>query len=448
MPGEVSLEAFVELVLKSRLLDQGHIDRAMASRTKPGSAKAPPPLPPTAREFADILVRAGDLTHFQAAKLLHGRWAGLALGPYRILAPLGRGGMGTVYLARDARLSEEQGDEVLMALKILPPRIAREQERMLMRFQREIDMGKRTGHPNVTRTLAGGELDGVNYIAMEYVPGRSLQRLVGQGGRIPVGEAARVFADVAAGLQHLHDRNIIHRDLKPANVMVTPSGEAKILDLGLALALGEPLPDDPRIVGGKGYILGTMDYIAPEQARNATDVGPHTDLYSLGCALYFTLSGTPPFPGGTSKDKIRRQRTLEPAPLSDMNPAVPGRLARVVAKLMAKTPTDRPASASAARELLLPFATPSITTPRPTIRDAVVAVDTPETFPELWTDDSDGEGRATHEPSSAGSLPLLYMPPDAPPEPPTGLSRKAWLLIVGGVLWMILLLLLIVVLLR
>jgi serine/threonine protein kinase len=211
--------------------------------------------------------------------------------------------------------------------------------------------------------------------------------------------------------------------------------------------LGEPLPDDPRIVGGKGYILGTMDYIAPEQARNATDVGPHTDLYSLGCALYFALCGTPPFPGGTSKDKIRRQRTLEPAPLSDMNPAVPRRLARVVAKLMAKSPTDRPASATAARELLLPFATPAVATPRPTIRDAVGAVDTPETYPELWTDDSDGEGRATHEPSSVGSLPLLYMPPDEPPES-IGLSTKGWLLIVGGILWLILVILVIVVLLR
>ena len=147
---------------------------------------------------------------------------------------------------------------------------------MLLRFQREIDMGKRIEHPNVTRTLAGGEIDDVNFIAMEYVPGRSLQRIVGLGGRIPVGDAARIFAEVAAGLHHLHEQKIIHRDLKPANVMVMPTGGAKLLDLGLALGLGEPLPDDPRIVGGKGYILGTMDYIAPEQARNATDVGPHS----------------------------------------------------------------------------------------------------------------------------------------------------------------------------
>jgi serine/threonine protein kinase len=444
MPAEVALQTFIDLALKSRLLDRGQIDRAISSRARPGSK---PPPQPTTRELADLLVRTGDLTHYQAAKLLHGRWAGLALGPYRILAPLGRGGMGTVYLARDSRLAEELGDEVLVALKILPPRIAREQERMLLRFHREIDMGRRTSHPNVTRTLAGGEIDDVNFIAMEYVPGRSLQRIVGLGGRIPVGDAARIFSDVASGLQHLHERNIIHRDLKPANVMVMPTGGAKLLDLGLALALGEPLPDDPRIVGGKGYILGTMDYIAPEQARNATDVGPHTDLYSMGCALYFALSGTPPFPGGTSKDKIRRQRTLEPPPLPDLNPAVTAKLARVVSTLMAKSPADRPSSAAAARELLLPFAAQPASLPQPTLRDTVGAVDTPEILPELWTDDSDSEGRATHEPSSVGSLPLLYMPPDSPEES-APIPLRTWLYIGGGLLLVVLLILVLVIILK
>jgi serine/threonine protein kinase len=436
MPADVTLETFMQLAVKSRLLDEGQLDRAIASRAKPGGPKAVSLPLPSARELADVLIRTGDLSHFQAAKLLHGRWAGLAIGPYRILAPLGRGGMGTVYLARDSRLAEELGDDVLLALKILPPRVAREQERMLVRFRREIDLGKRTDHPNVTRTVAGGEIEGLNYIAMEYVPGKSLQRLVGLGGRLTVGDAARIFVDVASGLHHLHERGLIHRDLKPANVMVMPTGGAKILDLGLALALGEPLPDDPRIIGGKGYILGTMDYIAPEQARNATDVGPHSDLYSMGCALYFALSGTPPFPGGTSKDKIRRQRTLDPAPLSDMNPAVPTKLARVVAKLMAKLPADRPPSAAAARELLLPFATTPVVTVPLSIRDAVGVVDTPDMFPELWTDDSDGEGQATHEPSEG---PLLMLQPQPDEETSTTAYLRRRLILVGLVLGLILL---------
>ena len=305
-----------------------------------------------------------------------------------------------------------------------------------MRFRREIDLGMRTEHPNVTRTLAGGEIEGVNYIAMEYVPGKSLQRLVGQGGRLAVGDACRVFADAAAGLQHLHDKGLIHRDLKPANVMVMPAGGAKILDLGLAIAPGEPLPDDPRIVGGKGYILGTMDYIAPEQARNATDVGPHTDLYSFGCALYFALSGTPPFPGGTSKDKIRRQRLIDPAPLTDMNPKVPGKLARIVARLMSKTPADRPGSAAVTRELLLPFATAQPATPRLSVRDAVGVVDTPDTYPELWTDDSDQQGQATHEPSEGPMLLLQSLPE---PESSGKMDPRQWLIVGGIVLGFILL---------
>jgi serine/threonine protein kinase len=443
MPAEVTLDTFMNLAVKSRLLDPGQIDRALASRARPGNPKAPPPPPATARELADLLIRTGDLTHFQAAKLLHGRWAGLALGPYRLLAPLGRGGMGTVYLARDSRLAEELGDEVLVALKILPPRVAREQERMLLRFLREIDLGKRTDHPNVARTLAGGEIDGVNFIAMEYVPGRSLQRIVGQGGRLTVGEAARVFAEAAAGLQHLHERGLIHRDLKPANIMVLPNGGAKILDLGLALALGEPLPDDPRIIGGKGYILGTMDYIAPEQARNATDVTPQSDLYSLGCSLYFALSGTPPFPGGTSKDKIRRQRTIDPAPLTDMNPAVPAKLAKIVARFMAKAPNDRPWSAATARELLLPFAAVPPDVVPLSVRDAVGAVDTPDTSPELWTDDSDQEGQATHEPSEG---PLLMLQPQAEPEPSGAFTHRHWLVVAGAVVGFVLLVVLLIVL--
>src|SRR5262249_17330343 len=155
-------------------------------RTVPPGVKTPPPVL-TARGLADALIRSGDLTHYQAEKLLRGRWQGLAVGPYRILAPLGRGGMGTVYLARDSRLGEELGDDVLVALKVLPPRIARE-ERMLLRFRREMEIGKRVSHPNVARTLASGEADGVNYIAMEYVPGKTLQWLVAMGGRRAVGE--------------------------------------------------------------------------------------------------------------------------------------------------------------------------------------------------------------------------------------------------------------------
>jgi serine/threonine protein kinase len=285
---DVSREKFLDVASRSRIIDPDLLGR-VASRMPTA----------TARHIADFLVQSGDLTHFQAGKLLRGRWQGLAIGPYRILAPLGRGGMGTVYLARDTRLAEELGDEVLVALKVLPPKIARGEERMLARFRREIDLGKRVKHANVVRTYAGGEADGVNFLAMEYVPGKTVGQIVANGGRLEVGEAARLFADVAAGLSGLHDCGLVHRDLKPSNVIMTPDGRAKILDFGFAFAPGEPLPDDPSIVGGVGYIVGTMNYISPEQARDAISARPASDLYSLGCSLYCVLTGTPPFPGGT-----------------------------------------------------------------------------------------------------------------------------------------------------
>jgi serine/threonine protein kinase len=375
-PADALPSSFLEFAEKSRLVAPGEL-HSLAARMPTA----------TARELADALVRSGDLTQYQARKLLRGLWHGLAIGPYRLLAPLGRGGMGTVYLARDVRVAEELGDHVLLALKILPPSVAREQERMVARFRREIDIGSRVDHPNVMKTLAGGEADGVHFLALEYVPGKTVRELVRDGGRLAVGEAARVFADVAAGLAHLHERGLIHRDLKPANVMVTPEGHGKLLDLGLAYAPGEPLPEDHTIVGSRKYIVGTMDYISPEQARDAIDVDERSDVYSLGCSIYFSITGTPPFPGGTSLDKIRRQRQLKPVALSELNEAVPRKFAKLVERMMAKEPGERPATATEARELLLPFATPPLNLPAQSVRDTVGVIDKPSANPDLWSDD-------------------------------------------------------------
>ncbi len=416
---ELSLEAFVEIVLQSRLIEQLPLNRVLAS-TQNRSAQA----------VAEALIRSGDLTKYQAGMLLHGRWQGLVVGPYHILAPLGRGGMGTVYLARDTRMAEELGDDVLVALKVLPDRLAQEEPRMLLRFQREIALGKRIVHSNVTRTINDGEADSVHYLAMEFVPGRTVRQLVERGGRLAAGAAARVFVEVAAGLSSLHELGIIHRDLKPANIMITPPGGAKILDLGLAMVPGEPLPEDPRVVGGRGYIVGTMDFIAPEQARDATDVGPHTDLYSLGCSLYFALTGTPPFPGGTSKDKIRRQRTLDPVPILELNSQVPRLLARIVERLMAKSAADRPQSASEVQNLLRPFVITTPTLNRTTIRDVVQEVDSPEVHPELWLDE-DGESI------------VLQQVVDSPQTPLDALTIPRWLIptVIGLLLSLLLLVL-------
>ncbi len=336
------------------------------------------------RTMAEYLVAANKLSHFQAEKLLRGRWQGFFLGPYVVLAPIGRGGMGAVYLAR-----RRDGSESLLALKILSPKRALAEQRTLARFRREMELGRHLEHPNVTRTFDAGEADGAYFIAMEYVPGLSLRQLVEAGGPLPVADAARVFADVAAGLAHAHARGLIHRDLKPANVMVTPEGRAKLLDLGLAIIVGEKMPDDPAILGTKGYVLGTMDYIAPEQTTDPTAVGPAADLYALGCSLFFALAGVPPFPGGTSKQKIRWQRAEAPPPLSQFNASVPNDFVALIRSLMAKQPADRPPSAEAVRETLLRWAADApnqleVKAAVETTRETLAAVDAPGSDPELW----------------------------------------------------------------
>jgi serine/threonine protein kinase len=317
-------------VLRSRLLDRAQLQEAL--RGVPPAQRQDP------QALADYLVKAGKLSRFQAGKLLQGTALGLVLGPYQVLAPVGKGGMGAVYLARDERSGQ------LLALKVLPPRTARTEERQLARFRREMEMSRLVAHPHLAWTYEVGEHHGAHYIAMEFIPGKTLARLVADEGPLQLARAARLLAEVAAGLEHAHRQGLVHRDLKPSNIQVTPHDHAKVLDLGLALMAGDTA--DARVIGGRGYILGTMDYIAPEQTADASRVDARSDLYSLGCTLYFALSGQPPFPGGSSRDKIRRHRHDRPAPLADLRPGLPPAFVALVERLLAKPPEQRPATAA------------------------------------------------------------------------------------------------------
>jgi serine/threonine protein kinase len=216
-------------------------------------------------------------------------------------------------------------------------------------------MSQRVAHPHLAWTYEVGEFRGMPYIAMEYIPGRTLSRLVNEEGPLALPRAARLLAEVASGLEHAHNQGLIHRDLKPSNILVTPRGHAKVLDLGLALTHGEPVLD-VTVVGGQGYIVGTMDYIAPEQTLDAAKVDRRTDIYSLGCTLYFALSGQPPFPGGTSREKIQRHRRDEPEPLGKLVPGLPAGFVALVERMMDKDPQRRPASAVEVEEALRAWA--------------------------------------------------------------------------------------------
>jgi eukaryotic-like serine/threonine-protein kinase len=358
-----TVERFLDALGRSGLLPADAIRAALDA--------APEPVRSDPRQLADYFVRLGKLSHFQARKLLENTAGGLVLANYHVVMPIGRGGMGTVYLARDTRANR------LVALKILPPKKARAEERLIARFRREMDLSQRVAHPNLTQTYEVGVAQGVYFIAMEYIAGQSLYRVVTQGGPLPVGRAAKLFAQVAAGLEHAHGLGLIHRDLKPSNIMITPRDQVKVLDLGLALIEGEVV-EDHKVVGGKGYVVGTFDYIAPEQTEDAAKVDARSDLYALGCTIYFALTGQPPFAGGDRRQKINKHRVAIPPPIQDLNPLVPASFAAVVHPLLSKRPEDRPRSAESLRQQLLAWAGPDAaatasTASTPTDTDAVIA---------------------------------------------------------------------------
>ncbi|HEV3146239.1 MAG TPA: serine/threonine-protein kinase [Gemmataceae bacterium] len=333
------VEPFLKAIARSGLLSDEQIQKAY--QAAPTSIRKQPEL------LADYFVRTGVLSQFQSQKLLQGVEKGLVLGPYHVLAPIGRGGMGgTVFLARDAR------DQRLLALKVLPPQKYREEERVLTRFRREMELCQKVSHPHLARAFESNVYHNIYFIAMEFIPGKSLSQKVAGDGLLPVHRTARIFAQVCSALQYAHQQGLIHRDLKPSNIMITPNGHAKVLDLGLALMEGEDLPADKSILGGQGYIVGTMDYIAPEQVADPTGVDLRADLYSLGCSLYFALTGQPPFPGGTSQQKMKRHLNEWPTPVTEVNPTVPARFAVLIEHLMSKQPDQRPRSAELVRKQL------------------------------------------------------------------------------------------------
>jgi serine/threonine protein kinase len=336
------VDRFFRTALKSGLVDQDQLDAALREVLSDGQNNS--------EALANHLVRSGHLSRFQAHKLLAGKSLGLVLGSYQIMAPIGRGAMGRVYIARDTRAEHQ-----LVALKVLPPKRAKQDDRLLARFLREMNLCQRVSHPHIAQTYEVGVTNGFYYIAMEFIPGRSLYRLVVDDGPLPLARAAHFCGEIAAALDHAHGLGLIHRDLKPSNILVTPHDHAKLLDLGLAIMQGE-VPRNRAVVGGQGYIVGTMDYIAPEQAADSMNVDGRADIYSLGCSLYFALTGSPPFPGGTMREKIQRHQTEEPVLPTLLNTQLPLGFLPILRKMMAKNPEERFCSANEVREQLLPWA--------------------------------------------------------------------------------------------
>src|SRR5579871_5033049 len=328
MPSPTTIDDFVELVRKSGVVDEkkltAYLDKARAAQTLPGVPAV----------LAGLLVRDGLLTQFQAEHVLQGKWRGFSLGKYKVLERLGAGGMGTVYLCEHKLMRRR------VAVKVLPAARAQDAS-SLERFYREARAVAALDHPNIVRAYDIDQDNNLHFLVMEHVDGSSLQEIVKKAGPMDVLRACHYIRQSALGLQHAHDcAGIVHRDIKPGNILVDRNGVVKLLDMGLARFFF-----DEEDVLTKKYdenVLGTADYLAPEQAVDSHNVDIRADIYSLGATFYFLLSGAAPYSEEkTVAGKLLSKEKRPPKPIRDKRPEVPEELVAIVNKLMAKNPDDR-----------------------------------------------------------------------------------------------------------
>ncbi len=281
--------------------------------------------------LAAKMVEMGFLTSYQAEKMKEGRTK-FTIGPYTVTDFIGQGGMGQVFKATHDVMGRESAVKVLPLSKATPESINN--------FMREIRTQARLDHPNLVRANDAGRDGDVHYLVTEYVPGTDLRKLIRSRGPLNQQQAASVILQAARGLDYAHKQGLIHRDVKPGNILVTPEGIAKVSDLGLAAFIhGEA---DPRA----GKIVGTADYLSPEQIRTPGDITHVSDIYSLGCTLYYAVCGKVPFPGGTTREKARKHTEETPWHPRRFNPELHEEFVEVIADMMEKDPTQRIQSAA------------------------------------------------------------------------------------------------------
>lgn len=292
--------------------------------------------PPSAGELARELVRQQKLTPFQAEEILEGRAKSLVLGNYRLLDKIGAGGMGQVFKARHRRMDR------IVAVKLLPPALTRDED-AIARFEREVKAAAKLTHPNIVTAYDADHCEGTHFLVMEYIEGTDLAALVERQGPLPVATAVNYLCQTARGLEAAHRAGIVHRDVKPANLLLDAQGTVKILDLGLA-RLERSGSQPPTNLTGTGVIMGTVAYMAPEQAMDSRGVDARADIYSLGCSLHFLLTGQAPYRGATVFETLQAHQTQAIPRLREANPRVPRQLEALFQKMMAKEAADRPQS--------------------------------------------------------------------------------------------------------
>ncbi len=293
--------------------------------------------PKTAEQLARDLVAQGRLTKFQAQAIYQNKGQRLVIGNYVLLERVGRGGMGDVFKARHQKMDR------IVALKILSA-AAMKSPGALKRFHREAKAAAKLAHPNIVTAHDFDEDRGTHFLVTEYVDGENLSAIVKQRGPLSLGRAVDYILQAARGLEYAHSNGVIHRDIKPSNLLLDKQGTVKILDMGIARVnefVGQMAFGSAEELTSSGVIVGTPDYMSPEQSTDLRVADARSDIYSLGCTLYFLLTGQPVFMGETVLQKIMAHREQPPPFLREIRGDVPECLEKIFQKMLAKRPQDR-----------------------------------------------------------------------------------------------------------
>jgi WD40 repeat protein/tRNA A-37 threonylcarbamoyl transferase component Bud32 len=331
-----------ERLVASRLVTEKQVGECLAAMGKEGRA--------TVEQLAGELLRRGWMTRWQLEQLVRGQTAFFVdQGRYVLLSLIGKGGMGAVYKARHVRMNRD------VALKVIDPKRVSDQS-LIQRFKREVEVCSKLQHEHIVQAFDVGEYAGATFLVLEFVEGSDLASLVKRDGAMQPGEAAAICLQAAAGLAYAHSQGIVHRDIKPQNILLSTGGVVKILDMGLARVLDEAGDDPHTSLTQEGAVMGTVDYMPPEQARDTKSADARSDIYSLGGTLYYLLAGRPPFAGGSVIEKMQRLANESAASLSEIRLDCPRELEEIVQKMLAKRPEDRFQTAGDVVRALKPLA--------------------------------------------------------------------------------------------
>jgi serine/threonine-protein kinase len=386
-------EWFVWDLRRSNLIDRGRLDQLVGEFLQTNPRAEPPAL-------AEFLVGRGILSQFQADRLLQGKTQGFVLGPFTLMDALGAGSMGTVYKAQSKNDSNAYAVKVLPRRSMWNVRIAR----------RKVRAFEQCRHPAVVPFVDVGTAGGMHYLAWPFVEGETLDKVVQRQTKLSASQAAQIALQVAEGLEICHQQGLFHGLLKPSNLLVNQENQIHILDFGIGCLLaeteGESLVDTMSTANS---VASGLDCASPESIMDPTNLTPSGDQYSLGCVLYYCLSGQYPFSEGSAAEKMMAHQFKEPTPLRDLCPEAPAELIEVVEKLMKKAPEARYGSAAEVVEALRPLAGPLAHGARPATRPQ------PPRHPAA--------GAEAHRPAPAGESHGRSVAPSAPtPRPSSHVS--------------------------